>query len=141
MKRTGCCELAIAVLAICLAVAPACRRAADRAGATEVQRVRSGALDVVLLSPHQALTHGKDAFFLEFRSIDGKLVDVGDVRGSATMPMPGMPMMGAMTVARTNVPGRYTATSDFEMAGTWRLTVQWQGPAGPGSVSFAAQIR
>ena len=46
---------------------------------TELQRVRSGTIDVVVLSPRDALRHGKDDFVLEFRSADGSLVDVGDV--------------------------------------------------------------
>ena len=58
---------------------------------TELQKVRSGMLDVVLLSPHEILRHGKDEFIVEFRSADGQLVNVGDVRARASMPMPGMP--------------------------------------------------
>ena len=45
----------------------------------ELQRVKSGALDIVLLSPRDAIRHGKDTLVIEFRS-GGKLVDVGTVR-------------------------------------------------------------
>ena len=98
--------------------------------------------DVVLLSPRDRLRHGKDSFVVEFRSTsDGKLVDVGDVRGSATMPMPGMAMFGTIEVKRGEVVGRYAADSQFDMAGTWRMTIQWQGPAGQGSVTFAGTVQ
>jgi YtkA-like protein len=113
-----------------------------RASQTELERIRSGMVDVVLLSPRDALRHGKDAFVIEFRSASGgALVDVGQVRGSATMPMAGTPMFGTVDVQRTDVPGRYAANGDFSMAGTWRMTIQWDGPAGQGSVTFPGSVQ
>jgi hypothetical protein len=108
---------------------------------TELQRVRSGMMDVVVLSPRDALRHGKDDFVFEFRSADGSLVDVGDVRASASMSMSGVPMLGSVTVQRTDVPGRYRADGDFGMAGTWRLNVEWDGPKGKGSVAFSGSVQ
>jgi YtkA-like len=109
---------------------------------TELHRVKSGALEVVLLSPREALVHGKDDFTIEFRSAaDGALVDVGSVRVNATMPMPGMPMLGSIDVKPTGVAGRYAASGAFEMAGTWRMTIQWEGPAGTGSVTFPGSVQ
>jgi YtkA-like len=108
---------------------------------TELQRVKSGALDVVLLSPHDGLRHGKDTFAIEFRS-NGSLMDAGTVRANATMPMPGSPMFGSIDVSRTDVAGRYTASGQFDMAGTWRLTIDWDGgAAGKGSVTFAGTVQ
>ena len=57
------------------------------------------------------------------------------------MSMSGTPMMGTIDVARTDVAGRYAATSEFSMAGTWRLTIQWDGPAGQGSVTFPGSVQ
>ena len=108
---------------------------------TELQRVKSGQLDVVLLSPHDAIKHGQDSFVIEFRSADGALVDVGDVKGSVTMPMPGTPMFGSLDITRTAVTGRYDAGIKADMAGTWRMALQWSGPAGPGSVTFAGNLQ
>lgn len=106
----------------------------------ELQRVRSGTLDVVLLSSDGALTHGKDAFAVEFRRGDD-LVDVGTVKGAATMPMAGLPaMMGSVFLERGNTPGRYTAETDLSMSGGWQLKLDWDGPAGPGTASFDATI-
>jgi hypothetical protein len=108
---------------------------------TQLQSARSGALEVVLLSDHDAIRHGKDTFVVEFKSADGSLVDVGTVRASASMPMGGAPMFGSIDVQRTGVPGRYAAASDFSMAGTWRLNVEWDGPAGRGSVGFSGNVQ
>lgn len=109
---------------------------------TELQHVKSGDLDVVLLSPHDAIKHGQDAFTIEFRSSSGALVDVGDVKASSTMPMPGMPMMGSLDVKKTATPGRYDVASKFDMAGTWRTTISWQGsPGAPGTVTFSGSVQ
>lgn len=108
---------------------------------TELQRLTTGELEVMLLSPRDALQHGQDTFILEFRE-SGNLVDVGEVRASATMPMPGMPMFGSVDVQRTDVLGRYTASSRFEMAGTWRTKIEWDGHGGrgSGSVTFSGSV-
>ena len=130
------------ILMVALTAGAACSRADDTTNMTELQRLKSGALDVVLLSRNDAIRHGKDTFTIEFRSpSDGKLVDVGSVRVSANMPMPGMAMFGNIDVQPTNVPGRYAANSDFGMAGTWRMKVEWDGPAGRGAVDFAGSVQ
>ena len=38
--------------------------------------------------------------------------------------------------ASTSQPGRYDASAEFGMAGSWPVTIEWNGPAGQGSVSF-----
>jgi hypothetical protein len=122
-------------------IAAGCRPT-DTANLTELQRVKPGTLDVVLLSPRDALRHGKDEFTIEFRAAsDGHLVDVGEVRGGASMTMAGTPMFGSLDVKRTNVAGRYAATGEFSMAGTWRLSIEWDGPAGRGSVTFSGAVQ
>ena len=129
-----------AVLLAVISVASACGR--EAAPLTQFQSVKSGALEVVLLSDHDAVRHGKDTFVIEFKSAsNGNPVDVGAVRANASMPMPGMPMFGSIDVQRTGVPGRYAAASDFSMAGTWRFTVEWDGTAGRGSVSFSGAVQ
>jgi len=127
-------------LASVVVVAAACRPGGTT-NLTELQRVKSGTLDVVLFSPRDALRRGKDEFTIEFRAADDHLVDVGEVRGGATMPMAGTPMFGSLDVKRTNVAGRYAATGEFSMAGTWRLSIEWNGPAGRGSVTFPGAVQ
>jgi hypothetical protein len=127
------------VLASCL-TASACGRGAP-AALTQIQSVKNGPLEIVLLSDHEAIRHGKDSFVIEFRSsTNGNLTDVGSARASASMPMSGAPMFGSIEVKRTDVPGRYAATGDFSMAGTWRMKVEWDGSDAPGSVSFPGTV-
>ena len=111
----------------------------QQAAPTELQRVHAGVLDVVLLAEGDSLKPGKGSFVLEFRDGGGVLVDVGTVRVSATMSMPGMtPMFGTNTVMPSPIKGRYEVASDLGMAGTWRFTIEWDGPAGRGSTSLSA---
>jgi hypothetical protein len=129
------------IILVVLSVAAAGCRAGDT-NLKELQKVRAGALDVVLLSARDSLKKGKDTFVVEFHSASGgNLVDVGNVQGSANMPMAGMPMMGSVDVQRTSVPGRYTATAEFSMAGTWRLKLDWDGADGSGSVTFPGTVQ
>ena len=130
-----------ALIAVIACAGTACTRNST-AELRELQRVQSEGLDVVLLSERDRLRFGKDSFVIEFRSVaNGNLVDVGNVSGSATMSMAGTPMLGGLAMSRTDVAGRYAATSDLTMTGTWRVTVQWDGPAGKGSASFSSDVQ
>jgi len=124
-----------------IATVSACGKAEEAPALKEVQRVRAGALDVVLLSASGTLKQRKDAFVLEFRGPDGQLVDVGTVSVNATMAMAGMaPMFGASTVVPTATKGRYDVQTDLNMAGGWRFAIEWNGPAGQGSTSLAGTV-
>jgi hypothetical protein len=124
-------------IVILLAANSACQHTAKL---TEVQRVNSGAISVVLLS-RDGVLHQKDPFTIEFRSASGELVDVGTVRASANMPMPGMPMFGTIEVKAAETPGRYTAKGNLEMTGGWRIALEWDGPAGRGAVTFLGTVQ
>ena len=107
----------------------------------ELQRVKAGAMDIMLLAPGDSLKQGQGRFVLEFRDAGGNLVDVGNVMVGASMPMPGMaPMFGESTVTPSATKGRYDVASDFGMAGTWRLQIAWDGPAGKGSASVPGSV-
>ena len=105
--------------------------------------MRAGNLDVVVLSPNATVRQGADTVFVEFRSAtDNQLVDVGDVRASATMPMAGMaPMAGSVDVRRTDTSGRYALATNLSMAGDWRIEIAWNGPAGTGSASVSTSAQ
>jgi copper/silver efflux system protein len=134
--------LGLALLAaLALAYTWRATRAAQSQVGTTVTQVRSGDFTVVLLSPAGTLHQGRNTFTIEFRSAGGSLVDVGTVRAAANMPMPGMVMSGGLEVSRTSVPGRYQATAEFGMAGAWQMTVEWDGPAGRGSVNFQGPVQ
>ena len=108
-----------------------------------VQVVKAGDIEVVLRAPGGALTQGRNRFVLEFRRAGGgaALVDVGQARASASMTMPGMSMSGGLEVQRTNLPGHYTVTGEFGMAGAWQWAVEWDGPAGRGSATFEGGVQ
>jgi len=122
---------------------------AARQGANEtdsmsaiVHTERSGNLEIVLRSPSGALYIGRNAFLIEFRhATTHALMNVGDVHASANMAMPGMVMPSGLEVSPTNVPGRYEATAEFGMAGTWQMAIEWNGPAGKGSVNFQGTVQ
>ena len=126
--------LLLAILAVSLT--SGCAGSPAGSDQIEIHRTRSGDLDVVLLSNDGSLTHGKDAFTVEFRRGDD-LVDVGTVKGAATMPMAGLPaMMGSVFLERGDAPGRYTAQTDLSMSGGWQIKLEWDGPAGKGGASL-----
>ena len=115
----------------------ACGRGDPAVPLKELQRAHSASVDVVMLSDGDTLRQGKGLVVLEFRDGAGKLVDVGMVTVNATMTMPGMaPMFGDNSVKPTDTKGRYEVSTDLGMAGMWRFTVAWNGPAGSGSVSM-----
>ena len=108
----------------------------------EIDRARSGDIDVVLLSEGLAVKQGTDTVTIEFRRPDGSLVDVGTVKAGATMPMAGMaPMVGTVEIEPGNAPGRYTAATTLTMAGEWRWSIEWKGPAGAGSATFSPMVQ
>jgi Cu(I)/Ag(I) efflux system membrane protein CusA/SilA len=110
--------------------------------ATVIQTVHAKDLDIALLSETGALKQGRNQFFVEFRRTGSAApVDVGTARANANMSMPGMAMSSGLRLQPTAVPGRYTATAEFGMAGTWRMSVEWDGPAGRGTASFEGGVQ
>ena len=106
------------------------------------QPVHAGDLEIDVKAPGGVLRQGRNAFAIEFRRYgQTALVDVGTVRASASMTMPGMVMSGGLRVRPGGVPGRYLVTGEFGMAGGWQMTVEWDGPAGQGSVGFQGSVQ
>ena len=128
------------IVVVLMLAAIGCRSTPADSDLIELQRVRAGGLDVVLLSTDGNLNHGKDTVTVEFRRGD-QLVDVGTVKAAATMAMAGMPpMLGGVFLERGDAPGRYTAATDLSMSGGWQLKLEWDGPAGKASASFQATV-
>jgi hypothetical protein len=112
------------------------------AGQEVVAVVPTGDIDVTLLAADGALKQGRSVFVIEFRRRGrSELVSVADVRASATMNMPGMVMPGNLVLTPAGVNGRYQATAEFGMAGTWRLVIEWTAAAGRASVSFDGEVQ
>lgn len=134
-------KLLTVIALLCAALTPiSCSGPAADSQLIELQRVRSGDLDVVLLSNDGTLSHDKDTLTIEFRRGDD-LVDVGTVQAAATMPMAGLPeMRGSVFIEHGDAPGRYLADTDLSMSGGWNLAIEWDGAAGTGSASFQATV-
>jgi Cu(I)/Ag(I) efflux system membrane protein CusA/SilA len=119
------------------------RGARESAPAADMVRtIRSAQFDVVLRAPGATLRRGRNTLTIEFRSADsGALVDAGTVRMSGSMSMPGMLMSSDIEVRPSGTPGRYTGSASFGMAGAWRMSIEWDGPAGRGSTSFEGKVQ
>jgi hypothetical protein len=97
---------------------------------------------ITLSNPAGELRQGGNRVVIEFRSAaTNELVDAGAVKLGGTMTMPGMVMASPIVIAPTGQAGVYVADADFGMAGSWRMTLEWDGPAGRGSASFEGQVR
>jgi Cu(I)/Ag(I) efflux system membrane protein CusA/SilA len=132
---------ALVVVAIASAWSIGRRAGRDDASGTVIHAVHAGNIDVRLISS-QPLHLGRNDSVLEFRSSSsGDLVDVGEVHASAAMNMPGMAMPGTVTIGAPTQPGRYPVTAEFGMAGAFRFSISWTGPAGSGSLTFDGDVR
>ncbi len=137
---------AVVLLAAALAVwtTTRARRVASVANGSVdqvVAQARAGDVQLVVLSPTGTFRQGANRFTVEFRSASGDLVDVGSVSGSSNMTMPGMVLSGNVQITASSAPGRYQATAEFGMAGAWAFAIEWNGPAGRGSVTFEGIVQ
>jgi Cu(I)/Ag(I) efflux system membrane protein CusA/SilA len=115
---------------------------ADVPAGAVLQTVRSGDLAITLSNPRGELRAGANDFQIEFRSArTNTRVNVGVVRLNAAMTMPGMAMTGTTLVTPGERPGVYEAKGDFGMAGSWQMTLEWNGPAGRGSAAFNGSVQ
>jgi hypothetical protein len=107
-----------------------------------LETVRADDLVITLSKADGALRQGTNAFRIEFRSArTNQLVDVGTVMLGAAMTMPGMVMTSPTAITPTGQAGVYDATGEYSMAGSWQMTLEWNGPAGRGSASFDGEVQ
>ena len=120
----------------------ACQSKAPAAG-KEIETHRSGGMVIALSNEKGELTQGQNQFVVSFRSAaDNKPVNAGNVSVNSTMAMPGMaPMTAGIEVTPGGATGQYVAKGTFDMSGSWRFEVRWDGSAGQGSTSFNTNVR
>ena len=117
-------------------------RQAGPATGTVLETVRSGNLVITLSGAEGGLRQRENRIRIEFRSAaTNELVDVGAVQLGGSMTMPGMVMTSPVRITPTSEPGVYEVTAEFGMTGTWRMTLEWDGPAGRGSAVFEGHVR
>jgi Cu(I)/Ag(I) efflux system membrane protein CusA/SilA len=144
VRRTWAASLVVLALAAGAAVWLWTRTSAtDPAASSQVlQTVQAGDLVVTVSNAAGRLQQGENALRIEFRSSrSGDLVDVGSVQVAATMAMPGMIMPATISVTPSPAAGVYDATGVFSMAGAWRFTLEWEGPAGRGTAAFDGAVQ
>ena len=114
---------ALVVMILGLTLAACSKSSSSGSELKQIAQQRVGDYVVSLLSDTGQLKQGKNKYALEFRkATDNQLVDVGEVKLSSRMPMPGMSdMIGGASATLSGTPGRYTVESDFEMRGKWNF--------------------
>jgi hypothetical protein len=50
-------------------------------------------------------------------------------------------MTWTVSVAPTGQAGVYEASGDFGMSGSWKMMLEWDGPAGRGSAPFDGRVQ
>jgi len=115
--------LVVVMLGLALA---ACGSKGGGGGGGELKQIsqqRVGDYVVTLLAENGQLKQGPNKYVMEFRKAsDNQLVDVGEVRLSSRMPMPGMSdMIGGAAATPSGTPGHYNVESNFEMRGKWNF--------------------
>ena len=60
---------------------------------------------------------------------------------SALRVASGMVMPGNLVLTPTGVDGRYQATAEFGMAGTWRFLLEWTTDEGRATVSVDGEVQ
>jgi hypothetical protein len=99
------------------------------------------AMTVQFYHPKGRLNVDDNEVLVQFTdSASGKPVDVGAVRFDLDMDMPGMAMHSGSTVTAEGTPGRYRVRVHADMAGDWTAQLHYDGPRGPGSLSFTVNV-
>ncbi|HBH60806.1 MAG TPA: copper resistance protein [Nitrospiraceae bacterium] len=85
---------------------------------------KAGDFDVVVAIDKNPPAVGKNNLTIDIKDPSGKPVTDAKVKVEYSMPaMPGMPAMNYKTDAELK-DGKYTATMDLSMAGSWNITVK-----------------
>jgi len=138
MKDTLC----LAVMMLAALVLGACGGTGTPA-LKEIESYKAGGLVVSLLSEKGELSQGQNSFVVAFHPPGAKqAVDVGAVTLGSSMSMPGMaPMTAPIELTPTGEPGKFTATGEFPMSGSWLFDLRWNGPGGQGNTTFHTSVR
>jgi len=96
-------------------------------------------LTATLSNNEGVLKNGDNEFFVSFKDVSGKTVEVGAVGLNFYMPamgtMPAMNNAGSFTA--TGMPGVYQGKVKLESAGDWQAHLSYEGTAGKGKTLFA----
>ena len=131
-----------AILAIAASFAAGCR-SADPSNEKVIKSMKSGELTITLSSSTGELKNGENDLMITFFDGAGKPVDVG--AASLNFHMAAMGSMAEMndraSLTTTEVPGKYRAQVNIEMAGSWEAQIKYQGPHGSGRESMTVRAK
>jgi hypothetical protein len=131
-----------AILSIATSFVAACR-GANSSNEKVIKSVKSGELTITLSSSTGELKNGENDLMIAFFDSAGKPVDVG--AASLNFHMAAMGSMAEMndraTLTTTDIPGKYRAQVNIEMAGTWEAQVKYQGQHGAGRESMTVRAK
>ncbi len=131
-----------AILSIAALFVAACR-GANSANEKVISSMKSGEMTIILSSSTGELKNGENDLMITFLGAAGKPVDVGTA--SLNFHMAAMGSMAEMndraTLTTTEIPGKYRAQVNIEMAGSWEAEVKYQGPHGSGRESMTVRAK
>jgi hypothetical protein len=93
----------------------------------------------ITISFHGQFRTPQSEIQIEFKNAQDQLVDVGRVRLTLDMNMPGMVMHDEATVI--GKAGQYTAKIKLQMGGDWIAKLTYDGPQGSGQTSFKVSVK
>jgi Cu(I)/Ag(I) efflux system membrane protein CusA/SilA len=97
---------------------------------------------VTVGSPDGHFHQGSNAIWIEFRSATThRLMNVGAVRMTGAMSMPGMVMPGQFELSPLGATGRYVGSGSFGMAGAWQFAIEWTSEGATHKVSFEGAVQ
>ncbi len=131
-----------AILSIAASLAAGCR-SADPSNEKVIKSMKSGELTITLSSSTGELKNGENDLMITFFDGAGKPVDVG--AASLNFHMAAMGSMAEMndraSLTTTEVPSKYRAQVNIEMAGSWEAQIKYQGPHGSGRESMTVRAK
>jgi hypothetical protein len=130
----------IAMLAV---ISAACSKTNSSSGEQIIKSAKSGNLTVTLSNATGELKNGENDLFISFADASGKLVDVG--AAALNFHMAGMGTMAEMndkaTLTTTDIPGKYRAKAEIEMASTWEAVISYEGSQGKGQAVMTVNVK
>jgi len=134
--------VASAILSIAASFAAGCR-GADPSNEKAIKSMKSGELTITLSSSTGELKNGENDVMITFFDGAGRPVDVG--AASLNFHMAAMGSMAEMndraSLTTTELPGKYRAQVNIEMAGSWEAQIKYQGPHGSGRESMTVRAK
>lgn len=102
-----------------------CGKEPDVSKLRQIQVSQVGDVTVAVLHESGKFTQGKNTAVIETRR-GSTLVDVGEIKVTFSMSMPGMPMVASANVRRAKELGRYIVDFDLsEMSGSWNGMIEF----------------